>query len=121
MFLVTDIFLFAFVSGVVVFISAYLWTWSRQHYRFVVASVSTFLGFAAWNVVQSTTGADQALNIDWPVFPLSWSDLGSGVAAFALTAVFLGLLTEREQPAGRVMMTAAMAGVLATLVDLFVL
>jgi hypothetical protein len=121
LFLLTDIFLFASVSAIIVLISAYLWTWSRQHYRFVVASVSTFLGFAAWNVLQSTTGADQALNIDWPVLPLSWSDAGSGVAAFAVTAMFLGLLTEREQPAGRVMITAAMAGALAMLVDLFAL
>ena len=83
--------------------------------------MSTFLGFAGWNVLQSATGADLALNIDWPVFPLSWSDFGSGVAAFAVTALVLGVLRERNQPAGRVMMAAAMAGALAALVDLFAL
>jgi hypothetical protein len=121
LFLLTDILLFAFVSAVLVLISSYLWSWSRQNYRFVVSSVSTFVGFTAWNVLQSATGADQALNVDWPVFPLSWSDFGSGVAAFAVTASVLGLLTEREQPAGRVMMAAAVAGALASLIDLFVL
>lgn len=121
MFLLTDILLFAFVSAVLVLIFSYLWSWSRQHYRFIVCSLSTFLGFTAWNVLQSATGADLALNIDWPLFPLSWSDFGSGVAAFAVTALVLGLLMEREQPAGRVLMAATMAGALAALVDLFAL
>ena len=102
-------------------IGLFLWKWSRPHYRFITASLSTFVGFAAWNILQSNTGADQSLNIDWAIFPLSWSDVGSGVAAFALTALALGLLTEREQPAWRVMTAAAVAGALATLVDLFVL
>jgi hypothetical protein len=121
MFPLSDIFLYAGVSALVVVIGLSLWKWSRQHYRFITASLATFLGFAAWNVLQSNTGADQALNIDWSVFPLSWSDVGSGVAAFAFAALALGLLTEREQPAWRVMTAAAMAGALATLVDLFVL
>ena len=91
MFLLTDIILFAFVSAVIALILSYLWSWARHNYRFAVSSVSTFLGFTAWNVLQSTTAADQALNTDWQVFPLSWSDVGSGVAAFAYTAIALGL------------------------------
>jgi hypothetical protein len=121
LFLLTDILLYAAVSAALTFAISYLWGWSKQHYRFAVISVSTFLGFAAWNVLQSATGADQALNIDWPVFPLSWSDFGSGVAAFAVTSLVLGLLTERGQPAGKVMMAATLAGALAALVDLFAL
>jgi hypothetical protein len=121
MFLLNDILLSAGLSALVVAVGLFLWEWSREHYRFIVASFSTFLGFAAWNILQSNTGADQALNIDWPIFPLSWSDVGSGVAAFAITAIALGLLTERTQPAWRVMIAAGMAGLLATLVDLFLL
>ena len=121
MFPLTDILLYAFISSALVLVVSYLWSWSKKPYRFVVMSVSTFLGFSAWNVLQSATGADLALNIDWPVFPLSWSDFGSGVAAFAVTALVLGLVTDREQPAGTVMMAAVIAGALAALVDLFAL
>lgn len=95
--------------------------WSRQRYRFLVISLSTFLGFGAWNILQSATGADQSLNVDWPVFPLSWADVGSGAAAFVFTAVALGLLTERGESASHVVTAAAIAAVMATLVDLFVL
>jgi hypothetical protein len=121
LFLLSDILLFATISALLVLAFSYQWSWSRQQYRFAISSASTFLGFASWNLLEGTTGADQALNIDWSFFPLSWSDAGSGVAAFVLTAVALGLLTEREQPAWRVMVASAVAGLSATLVDLFAL
>jgi hypothetical protein len=99
----------------------YWWRWSRHRYRFAISSVTTFLGFTAWNILQSTTGADKALNIDWPIIHLSWADVGSGVAAFAFTAIALGLITDRKELAQRVVAAAGIAGLLATLVDLLVL
>jgi hypothetical protein len=102
-------------------IGLYAWEWSRARYRFLVAAVATFLGFVAWNVLQSATGADLALNIDWPVFPLSWSDVGSGAVSFMMTVIVLGLGTERKELAWRVVAVSGIAGVLAMLVDLFVL
>ena len=60
-------------------------------------------------------------NVDAPVIGLSWADAGSGVLAFVATALFLGLVRERGEPAGRVIGAATIAGLLATLVDLFVL
>ena len=121
MFPLSYIILYAGVSSAAVSITLSMWKWSRQRYRFITSSLATFLGFAVWNILQSDTGADQVLNIDWPLFPLSWSDVGSGVAAFVLTAMTLGFLTDREQPAWRVMLAAGVAGVLASSVDLFVL
>lgn len=83
MFLLIDILLYAVVAAIVVAVVSYSFLrWSREHYRFLVSSLTTFLGFTTWNIVQSNTGADRALNIDWPIFPLSWADVGSGVLAF---------------------------------------
>ena len=62
-----------------------------------------------------------ALNIDWPIFPMSWSDVGSGVIAFVATVIALGLLTDRDETALRVLGASGIAGLLATLVDLFFL
>lgn len=121
MLLLSEVVISALISAVLVLGVLYVWKWSRQRFRFVVSSFATFLGFTAWNILQSSTGADQSLNIDWPVFPLSWADIGSGVAAFVFTVIALGLLTERKQPASYVVATAAIAGLLAMLVDLFVL
>ena len=71
--------------------------------------------------MQNATGADSLLNIDWPIFPMSWSDVGSGVVAFVATAITLGLLTDRNETAWRVLAAAGIAGLLSTLVDLFFL
>ena len=116
-----DILLSALLSSAVVVADPYLWSWSRAHYRFLFAGMATFLGFTAWNLVQSSTGADLAFNIDWPIFPLSWSDVGSGVAAFVATVTVLGSVIDRNELAWHILAVAGIAGLLALLVDLFVL
>ena len=121
MFQLSNILLSALGSGVLVFIVLLFWKWSKGHFRFAVSSLSTLLGFTAWNLVQNATGADLALNIDWPIFPMSWSDVGSGVIAFVATVIALGLLTDRDETAWRVLVASGIAGLLATLVDLFFL
>ena len=121
MFALNNIFLSASISSILVIVGLYVWRWSRVHYRFLISALATFLGFVAWNILQSSTGADLALNIDWPIFPLSWSDVGSGVAAFVATVITLGLIIDRRELAWRIVAASGVAGLLAMLVDLFVL
>ena len=122
MFQLSNILLSALGSAVLVFIVLFFgWKWSKIHFRFAVTALSTFLGYTAWNLLQNATGADSLLNIDWPIFPMSWSDVGSGVVAFVATAITLGLLTDRNETAWRVLAAAGIAGLLSTLVDLFFL
>jgi len=61
-----------------------------------------------------------SLDIDAPVIPFSWQDVGSGVATFLFAALTLGVLDRRE-PAGQVVSAAALAALVATVFDLFVL
>src|SRR5437867_8172696 len=103
------------------FIFLFFLKWYKDHFRFTVSSLSTFLGFTAWNLLQNATGADSVLNIDWQILPVSWSDVGSGVVAFVATVIALGLLTDRDEKAWRVIAAAGIAGLLSTLVDLFFL
>ena len=121
MFQLTNILLSALGSAVLVAILLYWWKWSRGHFRFAFSSLSTFLGYTSWNQLQNATGADQALNIDWPILPVSWSDIGSGVVVFVATVITLGALTERNETAWKVVAASAIAGLLATIVDLFFL
>lgn len=115
MFQLTNILLSALGSAVLVTIFLCWWKWSRDHFRFAFSSLSTFFGYTAWNLLQNATGADQALNIDWPILPVSWSDIGSGVVAFVVTVITLGMLTERTETAWRVVAASAIAGLLARL------
>jgi len=121
-FQLSNILLSALGLAVLVFIVLFFgWKWSKIHFRFAVTALSTFLGYTAWNLLQNATGADSVLNIDWQFLPVSWSDVGSGVVAFVATIIALGLLTDRDEKAWRVIGAAGIAGLLSTLVDLFFL
>ena len=93
--------------------------WGGQRGRFALAGAATFAGFVAWNLTLNATHA-RGFNTDAPVVGLSWADAGSGVLAFVVTAAALTLV-ERREPAARVVGAAALAGVAAAFVDLFVL
>jgi hypothetical protein len=120
MFAVRDIVVFALVAGALAALALALWPWARCRGRCAIAGVATSVGFIAWNLVLNATNG-RNFNVDAPVIGLSWADAGSGVLAFVAAALALGLVSDRQQPAGRVVGAAALAGVVALGVDLFVL
>src|SRR5207248_2431431 len=114
MFALQDIVLFAVVAGVLAAAVLWaVWPWARMKRRFVTAGVATTVGFALWNLTLNATRAVPNFDVDAPVIRLSWADAGSGVLACVVTALVLGLVTDRGEPAGRVMGAAAIAGLVA--------
>jgi len=121
-FALSDIAIFSILAGLLTAaVLWFAWRWSRVNRRFIVAGVTSTIGFALWNLTLNATGAVPSFNVDAPVIPLSWADAGSGVFACLVTALVLGLVTNRDQPAGQVVGAAAIAGLVAVGVDLFVL
>jgi hypothetical protein len=108
----------ALVAGLLAAGALALWPWARRRGRFAVAGVATALGFAAWNATLNVTNAT-GFDVDAPLVRVSWQDAGSGVLAFAATALALGLLLEREEPARRVVGAAALAGLVVLVFDIF--
>ena len=90
----------------------------------VLAGLGAAIGAAAgpitWNAILRATHADQFFT-DAPiaVLPASWQDTGSGVFAVAATALLLGLGPLGTQPARRTVALAALAGVVAFAVDVY--
>jgi hypothetical protein len=122
MFALSDIAIFSVIAGVLTAaVLWFAWWWSRLNRRFIVAGVSSTVGFALWNLTLNATGAVPNFDVDAPVIPLSWADAGSGVFACLVTALVLGLLTDRREPADRVVGAAGIAGLVAIVLDLFVL
>src|SRR4051812_28618075 len=119
MFAVRDVLIFGVAAGLLAGAALALWPWARRPRRFVVGGLSTGLRFIVWNLTLNATDAT-GFNVDAPLIPLSWADAGSGVLAFTVTALVLGLIVERQEPAGRVVGAAALAGLMAMLLDLFV-
>jgi hypothetical protein len=115
----TEILGFGAIAALLVGAALYAWPWARARGRYAIAAAATLVGWTAWNLVLSENDA-ASLDVDAPVIPLSWQDVGSGVGAFLVTALILGVL-DRAQPAGRVVGAAAIAGAIAMVYDLFVL
>ena len=122
MFAVQDILIFSLIAGVLAAAVLWaVWPWSRTGNRFLLAGATTIVGFLAWNFTLNATQAVPNFDVDAPVVRISWADAGSGVFACLVTALALGLLTDRDAPASRVVGTAAIAGLVAMVLDLFVL
>ena len=113
-------FIFVTVGSVVLSLAllAALWPWARRPRRLTTIGLATAVGIVAWNAALNLGNAT-GFNVDSPVLGLSLQDVGSGVAAFATTALALGLLTDRAQPAGRVVGASAIVGLVTVIVDLF--
>jgi hypothetical protein len=110
--------IFGLIAGLLVAaILAAAWPWTRQRGRFALAGVLTAATFVGWRLVlggATATGFD----VDAPVIRVSWEDVGSGVLAFAATALALGLGADRKEPAQRVVGAAAVAGLIVLIYDL---
>ena len=111
----------ALLAAIVVAAALYWrYPWSRQRGRFGIAAIGTFVAWIVWRVVLQLSNAEN-LDVDNPLLlGLSAQDVGSGVLAFLLTALPMGLIIDRDGPANRVVAIAAIAGALAILVDRFI-
>ena len=109
----------AIVAGALAATALAAWPWARARRRFVVAGTTTFVSWIAWHLLLNATGA-VGFDVDAPLIRVSWEDVGSGVLALFVTVVVFGLGTERRELAGRVGGAAAIAGLVAMVLDVFV-
>lgn len=120
MFPVAGVVGFGVVAGILSGAVLSRWPWAGEHRRFLVVGGATAIGFIAWNLMLVITNAT-VLNVDAPVIPLSFQDVGSGILAFTASAAALGLLWAPDQAARRVVGAAAIAGLVTMIFDIFVL
>ncbi len=93
---------------------------TRTPPRLVAAAVGTLGGWLAWNFTLHATHSS-GFDVDAPFTAVSWQDAGSGLLVFVAVVLLLGLIVDRDQPAGRVVAMAATAGITALIFDIFVL
>jgi hypothetical protein len=109
----------AILAGVLAAAVLAAWPWARARRRFAVAGITTLLSWIGWHLLLNATGA-VGFDVDAPVIRVSWEDLGSGVLAVFATVLVFGLVRERRERASRVVGAAAIAGLVAMVVDVFV-
>lgn len=113
-----ELFVFALEAAVAVAVVFFAWPWGRRNNRFAVGAAATLLGALAWNLTLRHTGAS-GFDVDAPVIRLSWQDAGTGVVVFLFAALALGLFAEPTEQARRVVGAAALAGIVAAVLDIF--
>jgi hypothetical protein len=82
--------------------------------------IATVAGAVAWNAILRAAHGDRFFT-DAPitVLPASWQDTGSGVFALAAAGLLLGVAVLPGVPARRVAGYAALCGLIAFLVDVY--
>jgi hypothetical protein len=106
-------------AGILVAFLLLAWPWAHVRFRYLAAGVATAVGATAWNLALWNANATN-MDVDGPVLRLSFQDVGSGLLAFAIVILVLGLGTEPAEPARRIVTAALIAGAITVGLDLFV-
>jgi len=109
----------AILAGALTAAALAAWPWARLRRRFAIAGFTTVLSWIAWHLLLNATQAF-GFDVDAPIIRVSWEDVGSGVVTLFATVVVFGLGTERRELASRVVGAAAIAGLVALILDVFV-
>ncbi|SEP84199.1 hypothetical protein SAMN05444745_102174 [Arthrobacter sp. OV608] len=110
----------AALSAVAGLVFVFLLGRERRPGTLMAVAVGAFAGPFAWNAVLRAVDAPQFfVDAPLPVFPVSWQDTGSGVFAFAVLALVLGMGPLRSAPAQRVILLAGLGSIAALVVDVF--
>ena len=107
------------LSGLVAVAAVRLALRERRLAVIVVAGVAATLAPLLWDLILRHTGGRFFTDAPGVVFPVSYEDTGSGVFATALASLLLGFGPLRAASGRRLALTAAVCGLAALLVDIY--
>jgi hypothetical protein len=81
--------------------------------------VAASLASLVWNWSIEFNGSTQFLNVDHPIFRISWADALNAVCVFAAVSSMLGFITARAVPAHLLARVAGLAALVTVLTDTF--
>ncbi len=94
--------------------------WSRSPARLLSVAIGVAGAYVGWYGTLRSASAT-SFDHDAPIIRISWADAGVGIVAIAFVALLLGLASARDEPSRRVVSAAAISGLLATFIDLWVI
>ena len=81
--------------------------------------IAASLASLIWNWSIGFNGSTQFLNVDHPIFRISWADALNAVCVFAAVSSVLGFFTARDVPANILARVAGLAALVTVLADTF--
>src|SRR5712691_806631 len=91
----------------------------RRRGVLITAAVAAAAAPLGWDLILRHTGGNFFVDAPGVVFPISYEDAGSGVFATALSAVLFGAGPLRAATGRRLTQAAAICGMAALLVDIY--
>ncbi len=85
----------------------------------VTAALTTAIASIVWNWSIEFNHSTIYLNVDHPIFRISWADAMNGVGVFALTSFVLSLFINKKQEAERIAKVASLAALVTVITDTF--
>ncbi len=82
-------------------------------------ALSTAIASILWNWSIEFNQSTVYLNVDHPIFRISWADALNGVGVFALVSLVLGLAVNPQAPAITLVKIAAIAALTTIVTDTF--
>lgn len=113
------IFLWSIFNGIIVFSLIRVLKLSSSKSTQVVAAFTTAIASIVWNWSIEFNQSTIHLNVDHPIFRISWADAINGVGVFALTSFFLGMFINKKQEAGMIARVASLAALVTVITDTF--
>lgn len=92
----------------------------RRGLVIATAAVAAFLGPLSWNaILHAVEGRRFFVDAPLAAFPVSWQDTGSGVFTLAAATLLLGLGAVAHDPGHKLVQVAALSGLAALVVDVY--
>jgi hypothetical protein len=106
-------------SAVLAVIGAWFLLRERRPPVLITTASAALLGPLLWDLILRHTGGKFFVDAPGYVFPVSYEDTGSGVFATAIAALLFGFGPLRAETGRRVALNAAICGVAALVVDIY--
>ena len=113
------IFLWSIANGVITFGLIRSLKLSHSKSTSLVTAFTTAIASILWNWSIEFNQSTIQLNVDHPIFRISWADAMNGVGVFALTAFVLGMFTNKKQEAESIVRVASLAAFVTVVTDTF--
>ena len=113
------IFLWSIANGLIAIGLVLILKLSKKRSTLIAMAATTTIASIFWNWSIEFNQSTIYLNVDHPIFRISWADALDGVCVFAFTSLVLGLWINRESLATLVVKIAGISALVTTFTDTF--
>jgi hypothetical protein len=118
-FLTPYIFGWSLLNGAITVLFLKLFKLNTSRQTKIATGLATAIASIFWNWSIEFNRSTIYLNVDHPIFRISWADALNGVCVFALNCLVLGLWIDRHSLADRVIKIAGIAAIITIFTDTF--